>query len=147
MSLVFFLIWVITTSIAVWLIWSYVSSKWLEEPEYSVILEENGYEIRNYLPRTVAEVEVKWCYKEALNDWFRLLAGYIFGWNTKKLAVPVAEKRPENIRMTSPVADIKWAGNGRIVQFTMPKKKEIITQRTTRKRKLRYSMRFYLSAI
>lgn len=108
-----------------WLIGSYISKQWLEEPEYTIILEENGYEIRNYLPRVVAEVEVRWPYKEALNDWFRLLAGYIFGWNTRKQSInmtsPVVEKKSETIRMTSPVADIKWAGNRRIVQFTIPK--------------------------
>lgn len=125
MTLLSFLICVITTSITVWLIWSYVSKKWLEEPEYTIILEENGYEIRNYAPRIVAEVEVKWCYKEALNDWFRILAGYIFGWNRMNRSInmtsPVTEKKSKTIRMTSPVADIKCHAHGRIIQFTMPK--------------------------
>lgn len=125
MTLISFLVWVITTSIAAWLIWSYISKQWLEEPDYTIILEENWYEIRNYSPRIVAEVEVKWPYKEAINDWFRLLAWYIFGWNKTNSSInmtaPVIEKKQEKIRMTSPVSDIKGHWNERIVQFTMPK--------------------------
>ncbi len=105
--------------------WSYISKQWLEEPDYTIILEENWYEIRNYSPRIVAEVEVRWPYEEALNDWFRLLAGYIFGWNRTKSSINmtarVIEKKSEKIRMTSPVSDIKGYWNERIVQFTMPK--------------------------
>lgn len=125
MSLLYFLIWVITLSLAIWLIGSYISKAWLEEPDYTVILEENGYEIRHYSPYIVAEIEVKWTYSEALNSGFRNLAGYIFGWNTKKQSLqmtsPVIQKRSEKIRMTSPVIDISNKTSTRTVQFVMPR--------------------------
>ena len=99
----------------------------LEEPSYEVIEKRSGYEIRQYDPYIVAEVEVEWDQSQALNSGFRYLAGYIFGWNTKgdsiKMTAPVSETQiSEKIAMTVPVADTASSWGKRIVQFSMPSK-------------------------
>lgn len=63
----------------------------LEEPEYEVIAETAGYEVRRYQPYDVAEVDVRG--KSADSQGFRALAGYIFGDN----------EASEKMQMTAPV--------------------------------------------
>lgn len=63
----------------------------LEEPQYEVLSERAGYEIRQYAPYLVAEVDVGG--RSADSAGFRTLAGYIFGDNE------VSEK----MKMTAPV--------------------------------------------
>jgi effector-binding domain-containing protein len=72
----------------------------------------------------VAQTTVKGSYKEALNEGFRIVAGYIFGGNTKKQSIamtaPVVEKKSEPIAMTAPViATIE--GESHTIAFGMPK--------------------------
>ena len=62
--------------------------------------------------------------KEAANKGFRLLAGYIFGGNTRRQGIamtsPVAqEPTSETIAMTAPVTQTQNAGTW-TVRFTMP---------------------------
>ena len=111
--------------LGLWIIGSYLSVKNLEEPSYNVVSKESGYEIREYDPYIVAEVEVWWNQSEALNNGFRYLAWYIFGWNTKgdsiKMTAPVSETQvSEKIAMTVPVADTPSSSGKRLVQFSMP---------------------------
>lgn len=125
MNILYLLLWIIILSFVTWIVWSYIAQRWLEEPKYSIISQEKTYEIREYSPYIVAEVEVFWSQQEALNNGFRLLAGYIFGWNTSKASIsmttPVIDtKTNESIKMTTPVIDIKWANSSHTVQFTMP---------------------------
>ncbi|MFZ4604221.1 MAG: SOUL family heme-binding protein [Caulobacterales bacterium] len=80
----------------------------------------------------MAEVSVSGSRDEASNAGFRLLAGYIFGGNTRRQTVamtaPVVQERAtsENIAMTAPVtqagADGAW-----VVRFTMPSKDTLET--------------------
>ena len=63
----------------------------LEEPEYEVIAETAGYEVRRYQPYVVAEVDVRG--KSADSQGFRALAGYIFGDN----------EASQKMQMTAPV--------------------------------------------
>ena len=63
----------------------------LEEPDFDVIATTADYEIRNYPPYIVAEVDVDG--KSADNQAFRMLAGYIFGDNAGR----------EKMEMTAPV--------------------------------------------
>ncbi len=118
---------IVSVLIAIWIIGSYLSVKNLEEPSYEVIEKRSGYEIRQYDPYIVAEVEVEGDQSQALNSGFRYLAGYIFGWNTKgdsiKMTAPVSETQiSEKIAMTVPVADTPSSWGKRIVQFSMPSK-------------------------
>lgn len=86
--------------IVLWSVWGYFSSK-VENTEYSVIESKSEYEIRLYPEHIVAQTTIKGTYDEALNQGFRIVAGYIFGGNTKK----------ESIAMTAPVIEKSAAQN------------------------------------
>ena len=97
----------------------------VEEPAFKAVLQEGAFEIRDYPPLVVAEVTVSGDQKEAASKGFRLLAGYIFGGNTRRQSIamtaPVAQAQTsEKIAMTAPVTQIQNA-NAWVVRFTMPK--------------------------
>ena len=119
---------VLIIALIIWIVWSLIAVRNLEEPKYTVISEKDWYEIRKYASYIVAEVEVTGWQNEALNKGFSLLAGYIFWWNTSKtsiaMTVPVAEVEDlsQNIAMTVPVSNTLDSGDTRKVQFSMPSK-------------------------
>ena len=83
----------------------------VEEPSYQVILQEENKEIRKYEPTIVAKTSVQGDYREAQNEGFRSLAGYIFGKNKKNtdiaMTAPVTQEPVnETIAMTAPVTQI-----------------------------------------
>lgn len=97
----------------------------VEEPSFTVVVREGAFEIRDYPALVVAEVVVTGAQKEAASQGFRLLAGYIFGGNTKRqdiaMTVPaVQERSSEKIAMTAPVTQTLDAGDW-TVRFTMPR--------------------------
>lgn len=96
----------------------------VEEAQYTVVLEEQNFEVRNYEPHVVAETLVNGDFDKAGSKAFSRLFDYISGNNTssQKIAMtaPVAqEAESEKIDMTSPVGQQqvngKWA-----VSFMMP---------------------------
>jgi len=99
----------------------------VEEAKYKVIVHEDRNEIRLYSSAIVAKTTIRGPFKEAQNDGFRLLAGYIFGKNksNEKIAMtaPVVQtSKSEKIAMTAPVVmspgnDKEWT-----MTFTMPSK-------------------------
>lgn len=95
-----------------------------EEPSYRVLEQSEPFEIRQYTPLIVAQVEVSGDLSEASGAGFRLIADYIFGNN---LSVPkgspsMAEPAPEKIAMTVPViAEGKGDKKTWLIQFVMPK--------------------------
>lgn len=88
------------------------------------------YEIREYPEHIVAQTTVQGSFKESINKGFGILAGYIFGGNTKKesiaMTAPVlAQQRKgynksENIAMTAPVI-ATTEGESQILSFNMPR--------------------------
>jgi hypothetical protein len=94
-----------------------------EQPKYSVEARSGDFEVRLYAPTIVAEVTVGGTRDAAVNEGFRILAGYIFGGNepSAKIAMtaPVTQQQGEKIAMTAPVTQSE-AGGGWIVRFTMP---------------------------
>jgi hypothetical protein len=96
-----------------------------EEPAFTVAFREGEFEVRDYPALVVAEVTVSGSRDEASNAGFRLLAGYIFGGNTRRQSIamtaPVAQERVsgETIAMTAPVTQSGEEGAW-IVRFTMP---------------------------
>jgi len=52
-----------------------------EEPEFNLILKKENLEIREYLPKILAQVKVIGTFDEATSAGFKLLADYIFGNN------------------------------------------------------------------
>lgn len=112
--------------IALWSLWGYLSSK-VEQTDYVVMKKMNDYEIREYPAHIVAQTIVKGSYKESMNSGFSIVAGYIFGANTKKesiaMTAPVVlqkEKVSENIAMTAPVV-ATTEGDSHTVSFGMPR--------------------------
>jgi len=102
----------------------------LEEPEYELVEETNGIEIRKYAPRVVAETVVADTTDAdaAREEGFRRLAGYIFGDNARQekiamttpVGVQVEDERGERIAMTTPVTT-RDSEFGYSVTFTMPR--------------------------
>lgn len=84
--------------------------KGYEMPTYTVDTTDGAREVRSYGPRLVAEVTVQGDRKTAINTGFRLLAGYIFGGNTKG----------DKIAMTVPVDQADQGDGVWTVRFTMP---------------------------
>jgi hypothetical protein len=116
---------IIIIVLALWSLWGYFSSR-VEHTDYNVIQKMADYEIREYPAHIVAQTTVKGTYQEALNLGFRIVAGYIFGGNTKKQSIamtaPVTAQRDisEKISMTAPVL-ATTQGDSHIISFGMPR--------------------------
>lgn len=96
----------------------------IEEAQYTVVLEEQNFEVRNYEPHVVAETLVNGDFDKAGSKAFSRLFDYISGNNTssQKIAMtaPVAqEAESEKIDMTSPVGQQQVNGSW-AVSFMMP---------------------------
>ena len=95
------------------------------EPPFTVQITDGELSVRDYPALVVAEVSVEGDRSSAASQGFRLLAGYIFGGNTRKasfaMTAPVIQE-PEGsvkIAMTAPVLQ---SGGGKTwtVRFVMP---------------------------
>ena len=96
----------------------------IEEPSYRVTEKAEPFEIREYSPLIVAQVEVTGDLSEASSAGFRLIANYIFGNNiaVRDGGLTTAEPAPEKIAMTVPViAEGKGDQKTWLIQFVMPK--------------------------
>ena len=96
----------------------------VEEPAFHITVKDGAFEVRDYPALAIAEVTVTGGQKEAASKGFRLLAGYIFGGNTKKQSIamtaPVAQEPiNQKIAMTAPVTQTQTAEEW-VVRFTMP---------------------------
>nr|WP_317199699.1 heme-binding protein [uncultured Psychrobacter sp.] len=107
----------------------------VEEPDYTVLSQDDDFELRRYAPQLVAQTWVTGDQKDAGNKGFKVLADYIFGNNTApsgesskiSMTAPVKMQSPQagasqKIAMTAPVTmqknqqtDGKWR-----VRFVMP---------------------------
>ena len=112
--------------IALWSLWGFFGSR-VEQTDYTVVKKMNGYEIREYPAHIVAQTTVGGSYGESMNSGFSIVAGYIFGGNTKKesiaMTAPVVarnEKASESIAMTAPVV-ATTEGDSQIISFSMPR--------------------------
>jgi len=97
-----------------------------EEPTFNVTLKSGTMEVREYPPLIAAEVVVAGDRRQAVNAGFRLLAGYVFGGNTRResiaMTAPVVQSAAagESIAMTAPV--VQTGANGSwTVRFLMPR--------------------------
>ncbi len=95
-----------------------------EEAAFTVIFEEDDFELRDYEPQIVAEVVVTSDFEQAGNRAFNTLFQYISGHNHSQnriaMTSPVGQKPAgEKIAMTAPVGQVaegdRWA-----VSFMMP---------------------------
>lgn len=114
---------------SLWSAWGYFGSR-VEQAEYTVVKKMNGYEIREYPAHIVAQTTVSGDYGESMGRGFRIVAGYIFGGNTKQesiaMTAPVVaekgavEKASERIAMTAPVV-ATTEGDSQTISFGMPR--------------------------
>ena len=115
--------------IALWSIWGFFGSR-VEQADYIVVKKMNDYEIREYQAHIVAQTTVKGSYGESMSSGFSIVAGYIFGGNTKKesiaMTAPVVAQKgkvnnvSESIAMTAPVVATN-DGDSQIISFGMPR--------------------------
>jgi len=121
-------------------VWIYgTTAMAIEEPSYEVVEKSEPFEIRKYAPVIVAEVIVDGDMSTASSRGFRLIAGFIFGKNSKVNQAELSSRTSpsdgtstetsEKIAMTVPVTvepqgtldpNFETAKLWR-VQFTMPK--------------------------
>lgn len=69
-----------------------------EEPKYDVLISQNSFELRHYVPTLIAQTVVDGDMDTASNQGFRLIADYIFGNN-----LAVGSEQANKIAMTAPV--------------------------------------------
>jgi hypothetical protein len=115
--------------IALWSIWGFFGSR-VEQAGYTVVKTMNGYEIREYPAHVVAQATVQGSYEQSMSNGFRIVAGYIFGGNTKKesiaMTAPVVAQKgegpqaSESIAMTAPVMATA-EGDSLVISFGMPR--------------------------
>lgn len=107
--------------IALWSLWGFFSSR-VEQTDYTVVKKMNGYEIREYPAHIVAQTTVQGSYDESMSSGFRIVAGYIFGGNTKKesIAMTAPVVAQESIAMTAPVVATN-KGDSQTISFGMPR--------------------------
>lgn len=97
-----------------------------DEPSLTLVERVGDIEIRDYPALIVAEVEVQGDRREATNQGFRPLAGYIFGGNSPReeiaMTSPVTSTRAggQEIAMTAPVTSEAVGEGSWKVAFIMP---------------------------
>ncbi|MDA7691134.1 heme-binding protein [Methylophilaceae bacterium] len=98
-----------------------------DEPEFKIILKDGKFEIREYAPKIIAQVEVFGDFDDASSKGFKILADYIFGNNISKdgnsrieMTAPVEmEPLSQKMNMAKPVLT-EGNDNTWIVSFIMP---------------------------
>jgi effector-binding domain-containing protein len=116
---------VLAVIFVLWTLWGFLGSR-VEQAEYTVVRKNKNYEVRTYPSHIVAQATVPGDYTGVMNSGFSIVAGYIFGDNTKKekiaMTAPVVEKSgiSEKIAMTAPVV-ISGDKLNRTISFSMPK--------------------------
>ena len=122
---------VVACIVAAWALVGYASSR-VEQADYTVTKKMPGYEIRTYPAHLVAQTTVAGPYRPALQQGFRIVAGYIFGGNEKQervsMTAPVIEHRQgeQSIAMTAPVT-VNVEGESHTIAFGMPRSYTLAT--------------------
>jgi len=102
-----------------------------DQPSYQLLNEVGNIQIRQYPALLVAETEIAADYKNASNQGFQRLAGYIFGNNQKQqsleMTAPVIqEQQTETLAMTAPVIQQKSKDRW-LMAFVLPKGYSVAT--------------------
>ncbi|WP_298467772.1 heme-binding protein [uncultured Erythrobacter sp.] len=109
----------------------YAQSRNTEEPDFTVVKEEQAFQLRDYPTIIVAEVTHSGSRREASRASFRRLAAYIFaqdrpeGGEEIAMTTPVIQdrvKRDEKIAMTAPVVQEETSKDRWRMRFVMPAK-------------------------
>ena len=123
--------WVIVLTSAwllflVWVAWGALSVRGIEQPAYTLLSREEGYEVREYPAYLMAQVSLSGTWSDALERGFETLGDYIAGNNVSQHAIamtrPVGiEEEPESavIAVLAPVVT-QEKGDAFLVSFMMP---------------------------
>lgn len=92
-----------------------------EEAKYTVLIQDDEFELRDYAPSVQAEVRVESSREEAVGKAFNALFQYISGANRsrRQIAMTAPVGQSETIAMTAPVGQSPNSG-GWIVSFMLP---------------------------
>ena len=98
-----------------------------DEPKFTLVLKEDKFEIREYAPKIIAQVEVYGDFDDASSKGFKILADYIFGNNESidgnsriEMTAPVEmEAVSQKIDMTTPILT-EGNNNTWVISFIMP---------------------------
>lgn len=85
----------------------------IETPEYQLISNEGGFEVRRYSDMIMATTNVQGGYKDSTSTGFRRIAGYIFGGNDKEMKIAMTAP----VITDCPTEDL----SSYTVSFVMPK--------------------------
>jgi len=121
---------IIGVALVGWFLYSWIPVLNIEEPNYTLVSETRDYEIREYRSYIIAETTIVGAKdrNDAVNKGFPIIAGYIFGDNTKRdkiaMTAPVNTEASasEKIAMTVPVNTEQGEGNVYKISFVMPSK-------------------------
>lgn len=96
-----------------------------EEAKYNIVIKDGAFELREYAPQLLAEVNMTGSIEEAGDRAFRPLFNYISGENQSQadiaMTAPVGlQAASEEIAMTAPVGQEKRGTNEWAVSFMMP---------------------------
>lgn len=103
-----------------WVAWSYFLNRGVPKPRYRVSAKKDGYELREYDPYIVAEIDEEGSYKEASNNGFKALFDYISGNNVKQGKIETTPPATEKIAMTAPVVERSAGKDVHTIAFIMP---------------------------
>lgn len=127
MKILYIIVLVILGLVTIWTVGQYFYLKSIEKPNYIVLEQKEGYQVREYDPYVIAYTNMK---RGEDSNSFMDVAGYIFGDNTKAsleepeeiaMTSPVLVNNNENIAMTSPVV-FEQIGEEETMSFVMPSK-------------------------
>ena len=114
---------------SLWSVWGFFGSR-VEQTDYTVVEKKKGYEIREYPAHIVAQTTVQGLSSGSMGNGFSIVAGYIFGGNTKKESIAMTapvfaqkgeeKKISESIAMTAPVLATQ-EGDSQTISFGMPR--------------------------
>lgn len=134
MNMSYLTLGVVGCILVLWMLYSWLSVRNIEEPTYTTLRSTNEYDVRAYDRYVRAQVTITDAASrsQAVREGFPIIAGYIFGDNTKKdsiaMAVPVnvQDVSYEKIAMTVPV-NTTTASDEYIISFVMPRSYTIET--------------------
>jgi len=112
---------VIAVAIGAWII----VTQNIETPDYTTVVKEGSFEIRDYPEMIVAQVRRTGTRDKAIREAFDPLADYIFarerGGDGISMTAPVTQEPAGKIAMTAPVTQTQREGEW-VVRFIMPAK-------------------------
>ena len=117
------LLGIIAALIAIWAGYTWLYEGNLGQPEYTVLSQHSGVELRRYEPFIIASTQSSQDGEDGMRSGFRVLAGYIFGGNQEReslaMTAPVLQQGApgESLPMTAPVLQ---SPEGMQMAFVMP---------------------------